>query len=217
MRWMWFELIRILSLPVFPILTMPVFIPLLLLLLFVITFVIVAEVLLLFTQIMLLWLCFSLLFSMTCMLLLLLLFLIFCWLLFNFIFRAAAAWRLPLTPLLLVCRAWSSKRWGTVHRWSHCVIMTSVNLQHCAAIRTWAPISFLSAGWTNLKHDQNQLEFHRKQQTNIFLPRREHWWCNDCCHIVLRHFIVLLIVDDAFQKLQKGTQRISMLMWQQQT
>lgn len=51
-------------------------------------------------------------------------------------------------PLLLIFFASLIKRCGTIHRLSDCAMRTFVNEQHCAAIRTWAEISFLSVGWT---------------------------------------------------------------------
>lgn len=75
------------------------------------------------------------------------------WLWFIFNLRTAAGWRFPWALFAFIWRACSMSRCGTVHKRSHWDIIVSVNLQHCAAIRTCAAISFLSTGWTNLKDE----------------------------------------------------------------
>lgn len=54
-------------------------------------------------------------------------------------------------PFLLIILLWSMSRVGTRHSSSAIEMRTLVRWQHCAAIRTWAPMLFLSGGWMNLR------------------------------------------------------------------
>lgn len=51
-------------------------------------------------------------------------------------------------PFLLIFFASSIRRCGIIQRLSVCEMSTLLSWQHCAAIRTWAEMSFLSVGWT---------------------------------------------------------------------
>lgn len=54
-------------------------------------------------------------------------------------------------PFLLIILLWSMSRVGTRQSSSAIVMRTLVRWQHCAAMRTWAPMLFLSGGWMNLR------------------------------------------------------------------